>query len=90
MIKDISLFCNTCKNPMIRINIPMINASFWDCANCTSPIRPIDLEKYNLGYFHSGNNLIPQFPNCLDYMEGFNSKQLELKYKENLLFMDSI
>lgn len=85
----LDLFCSICTNAMIRIS-PMPDVIIWDCVNCSEAIRPIDLEKYNLGYFHSGNNLIPQFPNCLDYMEGFKSKQLELKYKENLLFMDSI
>ena len=83
------LFCTNCKKYMTRI-APTADIIIWDCVNCSKDVRPIDLEKYNLGYFHSGNNLIPQFPNCLDYMEGFNSKKLELKYKENLLFMDSI
>lgn len=82
MIKDNNLLCSTCKSPIIHITSPDKKYNISDCFVCESIIRPIDLERYNLGYFHSGNNLIPQFPNCLDYMEGYNSKQLFLKYKE--------
>ena len=79
-----NIYCNYCGSLGICIIPPNKKYSRWDCFGCGAILDKVDLKMYDSGQFHASNDLIPQFPNNRDYMEGFESKKFEIHYKENL------